>query len=68
MVQAKIDLKYYGGKNKKKVEMAVLIFPSEDFVVITHLLRWSIYMLVTKKMLANPTDLTYPKPPLKLVN
>ena len=48
MVWAKIGLKYFSGKNEKKVETANMIFPSKDFVVITHLLQWSIYIIHKK--------------------
>ena len=48
MVQAKIGLKYYGRKNERNVETANMIFPSENFIIITHLLRWSIYIIHKK--------------------
>ena len=37
-----------------------MIFPSENFIVITHLLRWSIY-ITHKKDITHPTDSTYAK-------
>ena len=47
------------GKIKETLnETANMIFPSENFIVITHLLRWSIYITHKK---VNLTDSTYPK-------
>ena len=46
--QNKQSVKYYGGKNDKNGETADMIFHSENFAVITQLLRWSMYIIHKK--------------------